>query len=344
MSASSSDSVASQVLHSPGIADRGNGNGHVAAPTISIVIPAYNVARFLETTVASVQNQTLRDWELIIVDDGSNDRTAQVAETLAQNDPRVRFVHQKNSGVSHARNTGVKLANPLSEFIAFIDGDDLWFPETLQTLYSTIHDHPESPAVYGLGQYIDMNGTVIGDEALEKWARERLEVKGSRRVRLATNGPTPVTSLFVRNYIPIGAILIRHSQYEKLGGFNTGLIGMEDWHLWVRLGMQGPLGFVDRVVMQYRRHDSNASSNIKRMKIEQFVAARDLFRSGIFKTEEMQRTFLRSQPAVCHMLWAGDHLAHGRFLSAIHHLWLAGQNAVDFHLKPRLSPNAPTKV
>lgn len=98
---------------------------------VSIVTPAYNAARFLRETVASVQQQTCRDWEMIIVDDCSRDDTAVVIEELARKESRLRFVRQRvNSGPAAARNAALSAAS--GRFIAFLDSDDLWLPEKLQ--------------------------------------------------------------------------------------------------------------------------------------------------------------------------------------------------------------------
>lgn len=97
---------------------------------VSIIIPAYNAGRFISETIDSVINQTYKDWELIIINDGSTDSTLNIIETYSKKDTRISFVTKTNSGVSDTRNSGIDKAK--GEFIAFLDADDVWLPENLQ--------------------------------------------------------------------------------------------------------------------------------------------------------------------------------------------------------------------
>jgi glycosyltransferase involved in cell wall biosynthesis len=98
-------------------------------PEVSVIIPAYNAAKYLEETVRSVRSQTLTDWELIIIDDGSTDNTRELVQPLLQ-DPRIKYFFQQNAGVSAARNKGMGYAS--GRFIALLDADDVWPAENLQ--------------------------------------------------------------------------------------------------------------------------------------------------------------------------------------------------------------------
>lgn len=112
----------------------------------TVVIPLYNKERHISRAIASVLNQTHRDLELIVVDDGSTDRGVSKVEMIK--DPRIRIIKQENSGVSAARNRGITEAS--SEFIAFLDADDAWKPNFLEVIQSLIEDYPEAGA-YGTG-------------------------------------------------------------------------------------------------------------------------------------------------------------------------------------------------
>ena len=110
-----------------------------AAPEISVVVPTHG-GRFLAATVASVRAQTLPDWELVIVDDGSRDGTADVAAGLAAADARIRVVtHAHSRGIAAARNTGLVATTRTSRYVAFLDHDDLWTPDTLAVLRAALH-------------------------------------------------------------------------------------------------------------------------------------------------------------------------------------------------------------
>lgn len=98
---------------------------------VSIIMPAFNAARFLEEAIQSVLDQTYRDWELLVIDDGSADQTAQIAEAFSREDARIRLIkNEYNMGVAETRNRGVALA--AGEWIAFLDSDDCWHPEKLE--------------------------------------------------------------------------------------------------------------------------------------------------------------------------------------------------------------------
>src|SRR5690242_5923438 len=97
---------------------------------VSIVMPAYNRADTIERAIGSIQQQTVGDWQLIVVDDGSKDETASRVEALITSDPRIKLIRQENQGITGARNTG--LMNCTGEYIAFLDSDDEWYPYHLE--------------------------------------------------------------------------------------------------------------------------------------------------------------------------------------------------------------------
>ena len=101
-------------------------------PLVSVIMPAYNAERFIESAIRSVMAQTVSDWELLVLDDGSRDQTAQIAQRLAQEDPRIRFLpNERNMGVARTRNRGFDLCR--GRYVALLDSDDLWCPEKLET-------------------------------------------------------------------------------------------------------------------------------------------------------------------------------------------------------------------
>ncbi len=103
-------------------------------PKISIIVPVYNVGEYLTSCIPSIQNQTLPDWELILVNDGSTDNSGEICDTYAKQDSRIQVIHKKNEGVSIARNTGIALAK--GEYLGFVDGDDTVLPEMYERLYT----------------------------------------------------------------------------------------------------------------------------------------------------------------------------------------------------------------
>ena len=117
---------------------------------ISIIIPAYNADKYIGETIQSVMDQSVQEWELLVVVDGATDQTAQVAQSYADKDRRIQVYTKPNSGVSGTRNFGLEKAK--GDFIAFLDADDTWLPENLERKLTVLHNNPEIMWVFS-----DMN-------------------------------------------------------------------------------------------------------------------------------------------------------------------------------------------
>lgn len=113
-------------------------NEVIKQPLVSIIIPAYNAEAFIGRTINDIKSQTVKNWELIIIDDGSKDRTSEICDTYATHDKRIRVIHKPNGGVSAARNTGLDAAT--GKYIAFIDADDSIIPQYLEAFVNSIND------------------------------------------------------------------------------------------------------------------------------------------------------------------------------------------------------------
>ena len=208
--------------------------------SVSIVIPAYNAEKHLRETIQSVQNQSMSDWELILVDDGSKDRTAEIADQLVAADPRIRVVRQLNQGVSAARNNGFDLADEKRPAIIFLDSDDIWKPHALSLLYGALSRSPNVVAAHGMADYIDENGQPIQLPDMDAWFSNRRYVDGkSIRTRKPDN-TTRFTDLAVQNYVCApSSIVIRKSVLRAVGPFDPSFSGCADWDMWLRLATHG---------------------------------------------------------------------------------------------------------
>jgi glycosyltransferase involved in cell wall biosynthesis len=236
-------------------------------PSVSIVIPAFNSARFLHSTLRSVQEQSLYQWECIVVDDGSTDGTWDVLLQYATRDRRFRGARIENSGPSAARNHGYSLSNPESEFVTFMDSDDIWLPHALETLREYLLSDPSAVGAHGLAEMIDEAGDVIAGGSYSARGRGRLGLDGRRLVVWPLDRPTGFAVLVNGNVLfPPGLVLARRSAYERAGKFDERFRGPEDWDILIRLSRYGHLAFVDDVILYYRRHTSNlgAAAGIER--------------------------------------------------------------------------------
>lgn len=228
---------------------------------VSIVIPSYNSAAYLASTIASVRAQTFADWELVVFDDGSQDSSVEVAEEFARRDSRIRVMQGNHGGTSSARNGGLRETNSRSEYIAFLDSDDTWEPEALTLLVDALDKHPECPAAHGLARAVDSEGGHLAHDDLTDWMRHRREIRNGRYVDLPVDALTSFEAELVGNYVVTpGTSLIRRHILELLGGFASSTDPCEDWDLNIRIARRHGFFLLDRVILSWRRHPRNVSS------------------------------------------------------------------------------------
>ena len=237
------------------------------APRISIVVPAYNSATFLAATLASAGAQTFRDWEMVVVDDGSPDDSAAIAGEFSRRDSRIRLVRQNNQGVAHARNRGLAETNPRSEFVIFLDGDDVWQPAALATLLAALENQPQAVGAHSIARELDDRNQPCQAGKLEQQLRRRLALNGRRVEELPPTAPTTFGALLVNCWIVTpGVCLLRRSFLERTDGFRQTMTPSEDWEFWLRLTRLGGLVFVERALLDYRRHEGSVSADLRRMR------------------------------------------------------------------------------
>ncbi|HEY6478281.1 MAG TPA: glycosyltransferase family A protein, partial [Polyangia bacterium] len=196
-----------------------------------MVIPTHG-GRFLPEAVRSVQAQAFADWELVIVDDGSTDGTAEVAHTLASKDARIRVAtNPRNLGIAAARNRGLASISPDSRFVAFLDHDDLWMPGALETLRGALLANPQASAAHGTATGIDQLG------ATAPYPRERTRRMGivnGRLVEWPRERATEFANLAYENCIvSTGSALIQRKDLDALGGFDLRAAPADDHDLWI---------------------------------------------------------------------------------------------------------------
>ena len=198
---------------------------------VSVIVPAYNGAGTILETIRSVQAQTFSDFELIVVDDGSTDRTVELAESLGE--PRLRVHSYENGGLATARNRGMSRAG--GELLAFVDADDLWTPDKLEAQVAALDRRPEAGAAYSWTSYIDETGA---------------ELRLQTPVHFDGDVYRP---LLLRNFLCSGSnILIRREVAEAVGGFDPTALQMEDWEFFVRVAARWPFALVARYQILYR--------------------------------------------------------------------------------------------
>ncbi len=192
-------------------------------PAVSVIIPTFNRAWILRDAVDSVLAQTHKDFELIVVNDGSTDETAAL---LAAYGNRVSVLEQTNRGVSAARNAGVGASR--GDLVAFLDSDDVWLPEKLAVQVDFFRRHPE----------------ILICQTEETW------IRNGRRVNPKNRHKKPSGDIFEPSLalclVSPSAVMMRRQLYEALGGFDEQLPACEDYDFWLRIGCRHPVALIDR--------------------------------------------------------------------------------------------------
>jgi hypothetical protein len=206
------------------------------------MMPAYNAERFIGRAVDSVLAQSLTNWELVIVDDGSVDRTGAIAAACAS-DPRVRVIHQANRGEAAARN--VALDQMTGEFVAFLDADDLFLPGHLGAAVAYLQAHPEHAGVYSDGYYISEGG-------------RRLKKLSARRRPPVTGRVFDEVVLGPDLFGPPLCVVLRRRPIRTRGlRFDENIVIGPDWDFFVRYADEGLFGYIDQVTCLYCVHEAN---------------------------------------------------------------------------------------
>jgi glycosyltransferase involved in cell wall biosynthesis len=220
-------------------------NGNTERPKVSVIIPTYNYAHFLADAIRSVLEQTFRDFELIIVDDGSIDDTAAVAQGYFS-DTRVRYIYQENRGLSAARNTGIREAR--GEYIALLDADDVWLPLKLEKQIQLFEDAEDIVLVYCMVEHIDENSDKLSHFS---WPHKI--------------GATYKDLMYFPWVVGSGSsVLIRKSVFESTGLFDESLAAAEDSNMWIRILRYHKSAYVDDILVKIRKHLKSMSTDLKR--------------------------------------------------------------------------------
>jgi glycosyltransferase involved in cell wall biosynthesis len=202
-------------------------------PFFSVIIPVYNKEKFVENTLKSVLNQTFSDFEIIIVNDGSTDQSENIV--LEFQDPRIRYYTQKNQGVSVARNHGIRLAQ--SKYITFIDADDFWYSEFLNTMYQTIHRFPKQK-VFACAIEIETSKTIF-----------------PASYSIKKTGDVEIVNYFEaslkESVIWTSSVVLHKNVFSKTGFFDAEVKIAEDTDLWIRVGLHYPVVLVWKILARY---------------------------------------------------------------------------------------------
>lgn len=214
-------------------------------PRVSIVVPAWNAAAFIEETLAAVAAQTFRDFELVVVDDGSSDKTKETVDAwLAETGIAGRCIKQENKKIAGARNTGIRAAS--AELISFLDHDDLWFPNKLAQVMAEFDSHPDADLVCHQENVVK-NGELVGVTRNGPWVADMYE-----QLLFEGNALSPSATTVKKSK------LIEAGLFREEPEFNT----VEDYDLWMRLAKICRMRFLDEILGEYLLVERGASNKI----------------------------------------------------------------------------------
>lgn len=256
-------------------------------PLVSVVIPTWNRAVYLETALASALSQTLRDREILVVDDGSTDDTPRVLERHAG---AIRVVLQEHRGVAAARNRGI--AEARGEWVAYLDSDDTWEPQALERLIAAAEAHPDAGLITMRAQAMSADGTLSG-----------------RTYGKHSPGPWFTTeSLLTGDGGGVLTPMVRRDLYLELGGFDENLRSAEDVDMWLRLSLRTRLYATGEALLHVRAHAQNLSR-------DRSLNARTML-LVLDKLEREHPEWVRAHPRAFRRGLGKEHLRAGRELLA----------------------------
>lgn len=227
-------------------------------PIVSVIIPSYNHEKFIEECIQSVLSQTFQDFEIVITDDASSDRTVEIIESF--NDPRIKlFKYSINKGASIATNNCIRKSS--GKYIAMLSSDDAWYPNKLETQVNYLDTHPKIGAVFGKVDWIDEKGDIITSKHFPYM--DVFNVNNRSRFE------------WLRHFFNKGnclchpCSLVRRECYDHVGLLNPAFASIPDFDLWIRLCLQYDIHILDERLIRFRRmaNESNASGDTNENRI-----------------------------------------------------------------------------
>jgi len=305
------------------------------------VVPVYNRERYLAAAMQSVQAQTLPSWELIVHDDGSSDGTVDVARRYAAADRRIKVSRGPNVGVAAARNRGFAATDRRSEFVIFLDSDDMWEPDALETLVAVLDAHPAFSSAHSIARCIDAEAAPLPGDDLPERARRRMGYRAGRVVPIGVDEPTTFAEMVVHNWVMTpGTHLVRRRVAEQVGPFDVTTDPADDWDMAIRISRVGDIGFVDRPLLLWRRHgDTLTNTSLRQRRAYFAVRQRTLsFPGNTAEQAELARLSFRAANLAA-VRQARDRIAEHRFADAVRDAARAAQQYLLY-----LGADVPTRV
>jgi glycosyltransferase involved in cell wall biosynthesis len=234
---------------------------------ISVIIPAYNSGKTINKTIESVLKQTFTNFELIVINDGSQDSTLEIVSQLK--DPRVKVFSYSNAGAPVSRNRGLSLA--VGDMVSFLDADDIWTPDKLTSQWQALQENPTAKVAYSWTDYIDENGDFLRSGC-----------------HFTANGNV-YQHLLLKNFLENGSNpLIYKEAILQLGGFDESLKAAQDWDMWLRLARHFLFVAVPTVQILYRLSPNSLSCNLGRQETASLLVLEKAFNNSSSLVQEVR--------------------------------------------------------
>ncbi|CAM3482100.1 glycosyltransferase family 2 protein [Flavobacterium chungbukense] len=212
----------------------------------SVIIPLYNKENFIQNTIQSILDQTFHDFEIIIVNDGSTDKSEE--KTLQFKDSRIKYFSKKNEGASTARNYGIEKAS--TDFITFLDADDYWYPTFLETMFHTIKKLPEHKIFSAAIEFETSKKTIPAQYSISK-TNDGFEIVNYFKASLK------------ETVLCTSCAVFHKSVFTEAGNFDTKIKSGQDTDLWIRIGLIYPVVFSWKILARYVYDSKSLSKNTK---------------------------------------------------------------------------------
>lgn len=210
-------------------------------PKVTVIMPVYNGANYIKEAVDSILNQSFKDYEIVVINDGSKDNTEEILDGYGD---KIRYFYQNNAGTSVARNLGIREAR--GEYIAFLDQDDVYFPDKLERCLDYFKLNADVPMVYSNMLVIDQSGKKLYDWLLTK--------------KYFAEGYIYENLLKECFFCP-STVVIKKTLLLEVGGFDESVRGVEDFDLWLKIAKNHKIGLIRETLVKWRWHGKNTSTN-----------------------------------------------------------------------------------
>lgn len=229
---------------------------------VSVIIPLYNGGRFIVDTINSLLQQDHTHLEVLVIDDGSNDESPLLVRRIGEGDARIILVKKPHVGIAGTRNAGLSWVSETSRYVLFLDQDDILQPTVLSRLVSILNRRYDAVGAYVIADYIDEHGKPFLPGQFAGHMLNRQGYRGGKMVGVSETEDVRWYDLFISNHLyPPSAVLLRSDVVLSVGGFDTTYTVADDWDLMVRVARRGAIVPCNQILVGYRRHEVNASSN-----------------------------------------------------------------------------------